>query len=116
VKSSVWVKVAIGASAVAGLLGLLVGSLNVFTHWCGDDCGSTVSRVSWGLVQVVAALLLLAGAYLAAKGNPNARWVWIVAVVVSLLAYFWAPIIIIPVAVLIALGVYALWPASKPVT
>jgi hypothetical protein len=64
----------------------------------------------------VAALLLLAGAYLAAIGHPNARWVWIVAVVGSLLVYFWAPIIIIPVAVLIALGVYALWPTSKPVT
>jgi hypothetical protein len=115
-KRRVWVNVAIAVSAVAGLLGLLVGGLNIFTHWCGEDCGSTASRVSWGLAQVVAALLLLAGAYFAAKGNPNARWIWIAAVVASLLVYFWAWVIIVPVAVVIALGIYALWPTSKPVT
>ena len=115
-KNRVWVNAAIGVSAVAGLLGLLVGVLNIFTHWCGDDCGSTVSRVSWGLVQVVTALLLLAGAYFAAKGNPNARWIWIASVVASLLVYFWAWVIIIPVAVVISLGIYALWPTTKPVT
>lgn len=115
-KSRVWVKIAIAVSAVTGLLGLVVGVLNIFTRWCGADCGSTVSRVSWGLAQVAAALLLLAGAYFAAKDHPNARWVWIAAVVASLLVYFWAPIIILPVAVVIALGIYALWPTSKPVT
>ena len=115
-KRKMWVNVAIAVSAVTGVLGLLVGVLNIFTHWCGDDCGSTVSRVSWGLAQSVAALLLLAGAYFAAKGNPNARWIWIAAVVASLLVYFWAWVIIVPVAVVIALGIYSLWPTNKPVT
>ena len=76
-KSRAVVIVGVVASVLLGLLGLFVGIMNTFTHWCGEDCGSDASRIAFGLVQVVAALLLLAGAYLAARLKPNARWVWI---------------------------------------
>jgi hypothetical protein len=109
-KSRAVVIVGVVASVLIGLLGLFVGIMNTFTHWCGEDCGSDASRITFGLIQVVAALLLLAGAYLAARLKPNARWVWIAAIVVSVPAYFWAWFILVPGLVLVALGVWALWP------
>ena len=112
-KSRAVVIVGVVASVLLGLLGLFVGIMNTFTHWCGEDCGSDASRITFGLIQVVAALLLLTGAYLAARLKPNARWVWIAAIVVSIPAYFWAWFILVPGLVLVALGVWALWPKKS---
>ena len=112
-KSRAVVIVGVVASVLLGLLGLFVGIMNTFTHWCGEDCGSDASRITFGLIQVVAGLLLLAGAYLAARLKPNARWVWIAAIVVSVPAYFWAWFILVPGLVLVALGVWAIWPTKS---
>ena len=72
-KSRAVVIVGVAASVLLGLLGLFVGIMNTFTHWCGEDCGSDASRITFGLIQVVAALLLLAGAYLAARLKPKCQ-------------------------------------------
>lgn len=112
-KSRIWLQLAIAAATVGGLLGLFVGVMNVFTTWCGEDCGSTASRVTWGFIQVVAALLLLGGAYLAVKGRPDARWVWIAAIVASIFAFFWAWLLLLLVVVFVGIGVYVLWPSRR---